>query len=203
MKISHSIILLVLLSSCSLSKKIDKAKDILHDNRQDAAAFCMAEFPDNNTLIVSVDSSAYYESVKYLQDYADSILSESDARLKAINNLTEYIDAVEADGRYDAGMINELQAKLAAIKPVDVAKLRDNIEKQIRESIKPCKDTTIIQVPTKEIEYWKLENKKSIDRADKFEGKNGHKGKVIWWLIIYAIAMTVFAFRKIILKLFI
>lgn len=193
----------ILFASCSLQKKIDKAKDILHDNRQEAAAFCMAEFPDNNTIVVTVDSSGYHESVNELQKYCDSLLAESDARLRAINNLTEYVDAVEADGRYDAGVINELQAKLAAVKPVNVKALRDDIERQIKASIKPCKDSVITVVPTKEIEYWKMDSKKYQDHAAKFEAKNKHKGRVIWWLVIYSVAMTIFAFRKLIFKMLI
>lgn len=202
-KISILLLAIMTLAACSTQKKIDKAKDILHENRQAAAAFCTAEFPDSNILIVTVDSSGYHESVNELQKYCDSILNESEARQKAINNLAEYIDAVEKDGKYSADIIAELQTKLLNVKPVNLVKLRADIERQIRASIKPCKDSIEIRVPTKQIEYWKMESKKYQDQAAKFQAKNKHKGKWIWWLSIYAVAMTIFAFRKIIFKLLI
>lgn len=200
-KTSILLLAIISLAACSTQKKIDKAKDVLHENRQAAAAFCSAEFPDSNILIVTVDSSGYHESVNELEKYCDSILAEAEARQRTIKNLTDYIDAVEADGKYDAGIIAELQTKLAGIKPVNLVKLRADIERQIRASIKPCKDSIIERIPTAQIEYWKLESKKQQDRADKFEKKNKHKGKWIWWLTIYAVAMTIFAFRKVIFKL--
>lgn len=191
------------------SSKLQKAIETMEANEQAAAAWCDSKFPPLHSVEVRIDSAAYNETVKRLNEYKDSILSETEMRNSEIEGFNEYVSVLEKSGKLDARTIAELKAKLAVVKPVNVNVLRASIEAEIRSRIKPCEDSVIQLESGKRIANLngqlssaKIEIHDLKKENDELKRKLNNRTRIMWGLIGLFGLQIIIKLRKPIARIF-
>lgn len=195
------------ISSCTTAGKATRYFD---EHRDTAAGYCAVRYPPNldSSIKITTDTAAYNEYIENAGKYSDSLLKITQDRNDQIALGHELIKQLRVKGEYSESVAQELADQLNKIHPVDTAALRRSIEKQIRNTLKPCRDTTITV---------KVENTARVAaekaRADKYQGTadeytNGRNSPATvfgwlfralfrkWWFWLIIVAAAAFFTRK-------
>lgn len=164
-------------SSCNTERK---ATNYFNSHKPKAAKYCSETFPLKPETIVEfiqVDSSGYNEAYMELLTYADSILQSKRDTTRIIVGDTVYY----------------------YIK-TDTAKIRKEVERKLRQSLKPCIDSVVHirerVVDSAKVFYLNSEiaTREQINKElrDKLGNRTGQRN----WLFIIVIILLVWTFRK-------
>lgn len=135
--------IMLLLSGCTTAGKATRYFD---GHKDTAAGYCAVRYPviADSTLQVTVDTAAYNQFLDNALSYGDSLLRVAQERNDQVAAAQAMVKQLREKGEYSESVAQELADELNKIKPVDTAALRRSIEKQIRATLKPCRDTTIV-----------------------------------------------------------
>lgn len=134
---------LILFVSCKVTE--DKAIKYLDEHPEAGSKYCVTRYPivESIDTTITIDTAGFESSIRKVLTYADSVLIVAEAKNQTIKNLWQAWDAVRQAKEVTDSQKADLQARIEALRPIDVPALRKSIEAELRSKIKPCNDTTI------------------------------------------------------------